>query len=72
MVGLWVPVNGQPMGNNKKTFSGGTEGQGDGKMGGVPPEKVWWPPVLLIFYFITRNGLNKLTVELFVVLPLTI
>ena len=43
------------MGNKNKTFSGGTEGnggswEGDGKMGS-PPEKVWWPPVLLIFLF---------------------
>ena len=54
-VGLWVPV---PMGNKNKTFSGGTEGNGgnggngDGGMRkwGSPPDKVWWPPVLLIFY----------------------
>ena len=26
------------------------EALGIGKMG-VPPEKVWWPPVLLIFLF---------------------
>ena len=54
MVGLWVPVNGRPMGNNNKTFSGGTEGNGGWEVGigkwGSPPEKVWWPPVLLIFY----------------------
>ena len=52
MVGLWVPVNERPMVNNKKTFSGGTEGNGEwvgmGKWGS-PPEKVWWPPALLIF-----------------------
>ena len=29
MVGLWVPVNERPMVNNKKTFSGGTEGNGE-------------------------------------------
>ena len=54
MVGLWVPVNGRPMGNKNKTFSGGTEGNGEGEMGkwGSPPEKVRWPPVLLIFYLI--------------------
>ena len=34
MVGLWVPVNGRPMGNKNKTFSGGTEGNGDGGTGG--------------------------------------
>ena len=35
----------------KKTFSGVT-GNGEGwENGGVPPEKVWWPPVLSIFYW---------------------
>ena len=47
MVGLWVII---------KTFSGGTEGNGgNGEVGmgkwESPPEKVWWPPVLLIFRF---------------------
>ena len=30
---------------------GNGEWPGYGKMGG-PPEKVWWPPVLLIFYLL--------------------
>ena len=38
MVGLWVPVNGRPMGNNKKPSQEGLRGmgewgRGDGKMG---------------------------------------
>ena len=49
MVGLWVPVNGRPMGNKNKNISGGTEGNGGMGKRGSPPEKVWWPPVLLIF-----------------------
>ena len=28
MVGLWVLVNGRPMGNNNKTFAEGTERNG--------------------------------------------
>ena len=57
MIGLWVPVNGRPMGNKNKTFSGGNEGKwggGEWEVGmgkwGSPPEKVGWPPVLFIFY----------------------
>ena len=43
MVGLWV--------NNIKLSQ---EGLGNGGMGEwrSPPERVWWPPVLLIFYLI--------------------
>ena len=42
---------------NKKPSQEGLGGMGNGewagygKMGG-PPEKVWWPPVLLIFYLL--------------------
>ena len=56
MAGLGVRSGGGK--NKQKTFSGGTggewgmgSGQGMGKWGG-PPEKVWWPPVLLIFYLL--------------------
>ena len=40
------------MGNKNKIFSGETEGNGEWGMEKweSPPEKVWWPPVLLIFY----------------------
>ena len=40
MAGLWV--------NNNKTFSGGIRVKENGNEG-VPPEKVWWPPVFLFF-----------------------
>ena len=52
-----IPVNGRPMGTIKKPSHegpwkwGNREWVGMGKWGS-PPEIIWWPPVLLIFYLI--------------------
>ena len=49
MAGLWV-IRIKPSQEGLRG-NGGEMGGRDGKMGS-PPEKVWWPPVLLIFYLI--------------------
>jgi len=45
------------MGNNKKPSQEGLRGErGDLGKWGSPPEKFWWPPVLLIFYLIMADS----------------
>ena len=58
------------MGNKNKPFSGETEGNGEWGMGKEnwksSPEKVWWPPVWLIFYsFIIVKFLYNLILYVF-------
>ena len=49
MVDLWVPLNGRPMGNNKKIFSGGERRKRD--KGRSPSKEGLVATTFVNFYF---------------------